>query len=470
MREPALAALAVALLAAAAPAQSARDLKVSDYQKQLLRHHVDCAQLYIDVATWARKNGLVPQSTTLFLRAKAVSQGKHPSADQLVSLMQTYGEAFWRKKQKKPARALVADCDRRVRDADRRTRKSHVRVAQLALGIDDEKSAREHCHSAMAMGAEIAVDADGKCKLDGLELPARLADFLRDSSVADEAGKRTFEPVKGAADAPKLEGFRVHGDDRLLVRTDLSGERALQLHALGTALMPHLEERLDGSPTRQLVLLVFEKRVDYDAYLRARKLETPSAGLADYGGFRTLVCAEGLAEDDLHALVLHELTHLYFWGVAPAILPDWYAEGFAESFGGQGTFRFDGKTLAIGAPMVASRIAAMKAAPPTVRELLAFDAHAAFAVSRDHALLSYTAAWAFLRMLQAKDGKWRDDFEDWERECRSAVLGAPVIGPSGLPTAPAHGSAAAASQKFEAAFGKRMDELERAFRAFVEAL
>lgn len=470
MREATPACLLSVLLTASGLAQSARDLKVSDYQKQLLRHHVDCAQLYVEVATWARKVGLVPQSTTLFLRAKAVSQGKHPAADQLVSLMQGYGDAFWRKKHKKPARALVADCDRRVRDADRRTRKSHVRIAQLALGVDNEVDAREHCRAAMAMGAEIAVDSEGKCKLDGLELPEALAAFLKESTVADSAGKRTFEPARGAADAPKLEGFFVHGDDALLVRTDLSSDRAVQLHGLGKALLPHLEERLDGAPTRQLVLLVFEKRPDYDAYLRARKIENATAGMADYGGFQTLVCAEGLEDEDLHALVLHELSHLYFWGVAPAVLPDWYAEGFAESFGGQGTFRFDGKALAIGAPMVERRIAALKAAPPTVRELLAFDAHDAWRTSPEKAMVSYTAAWAFQRMLLAKDSKWRDAFEDWERECRSALLGAPAMSAFGLPTAPTHGSAAAAAKKFDAAFGKQMDELERAFRAYVEAL
>ena len=49
--------------------------------------------------------------------------------------------------------------------------------------------------------------------------------------------------------------------------------------------------------------------------------------------------------------MLHELSHLFWFGCAPVAMPDWYAEGFAESFGGQGTFTWDGAKLAIGGLM-----------------------------------------------------------------------------------------------------------------------
>jgi hypothetical protein len=460
----------VLVLAVALPAQSARDVKIADYHKQVTRHHADAAQGYIDIATWARKVGLVPQSTTLFLRAKAVSQGKHPAADQLVSLMQTYGDAFWRKKHQKPVRALVSDCDRRVRTADERTRRSHVRIAQLALGIENETDAREHCRAAMALGAEVTVDADGNYKLDRLSLPEEFAAILKSETVADNKGRRRFEPAAAGGAALQLDGFHSHEDEKLLVRTDLGSERAQKLHELGSALLPHIENRIDGAPSRQLVLLVFAKRVGYDDYLRARKLENHAAGLADYGGFQTLVCAEGKGDDELHALVLHELSHLFFWGTAPAVLPDWYAEGFAESFGGQGTFAYDGKTLAVGGPMAEHRLLALKQSPIAIRDLLALDAHSLWHDEPEKALRSYTAAWAFQRMLLRDGSKWREDFLAWERQCRSAVLGAVVFSPMGLAGAPRPGSAAAATQKFEVLFGKHLDAIDKEFQAYVQGL
>ena len=60
-----------------------------------------------------------------------------------------------------------------------------------------------------------------------------------------------------------------------------------------------------------------------------------------------------------------------FFGTAPAFLPDWYAEGFAESFGGQGTFTWDGKTLQTGGLLAKHRLAALQQAPLPLRELLA---------------------------------------------------------------------------------------------------
>ena len=95
--------------------------------------------------------------------------------------------------------------------------------------------------------------------------------------------------------------------------------------------------------------VIVARHDDYQSYLEARRLDGPgnAKGLCDYGAFQTLVSAEGLASEDLHALVLHELSHLFFFATAPAVMPDWFAEGFAETFGGQGTFDWDGKKLQV---------------------------------------------------------------------------------------------------------------------------
>src|SRR5690606_38686652 len=105
----------------------------------------------------------------------------------------------------------------------------------------------------------------------------------------------------------------------------------------------------------------------YLAYLDACGMGSAKVaqGFADYGTFQTLVAAQyddgkALGDAELHSIVLHELTHLYFHGIAPAGMPDWYAEGLAETFGAQGTFAWDGKTLTVGGALPTERVAAVR--------------------------------------------------------------------------------------------------------------
>jgi hypothetical protein len=259
----------------------------------------------------------------------------------------------------------------------------------------------------------------------------------------------------------KLEGLYEHRSEALVVRSDLGAARCESLQALGSALLPHLEERLEGTSARQLVLLVFGKRADYDAYLKSLGIESAGAGLADYRTFQTIVCAEGLGEASLYALVLHELSHLFFFGTAPAAMPDWFAEGFAETFGGEGTFGWDGRTLTTGGLMERDRIAAARRVPPPLRDLLAADAEALWRTDRDAALRFYAQAWAFQRFLRSPDCRWRESFEAFEAHCRGAVLGAAAGKPADRRPAQA---------VFDALFAGELDTMEREFHAWLAKL
>lgn len=455
-------------------AQSPSEAKVAEYKKRVERHYVEAAQAYVEIAWWGRKVGLVPQSTTLFLRAKEAGQGRHQMADNLVSWMEQLGDGFWKVRPKRPPRHFVVDCARKVRSADKLVRKSHLQVAKLALGVGAEADARLHCEQAIRLGAEIEVGKDGKVELDGLDLPDALGKWLQDRTVALASGGRVYESA--AAAGFRVEGLSEHRDERLAVRTDLGAERAKALHALGAALLPHLEDRLDDAPARQLVLLVFGKRDSYAAYLKSLGIDSAAAGLAEYGSFQTIVCAEGKGDAELQALVLHELSHLFFFGTAPAAMPDWYAEGFAESFGGQGTFTFDGRTLTIGGVMARHRIEALQQAPWTVGALLDGDAEELWQQDPGKALRFYTAAWAFQRFLRSPGCPWREEFARWEARCRGTVLGHAVPGggaggkASALAATPRYGDRKPAQALFRAAIGKDLDAIEKAFAAFVAAL
>jgi len=469
-------------LAAAAAAQSGRDSKLAEYKKRVDRHHVEAAQAYVEIAWWGRKVGIVPQSTVLFLRAKEAGQGRHQMADNLVGWMDQLGDAFWRVRPKRPPRHWVVECTRKVRLADRQVRKSHLQVAELALGVGAEQDARTHCEAAIRLGAAIEAGKDGRWKLDGLLLPEPLAKWLQERTVATAGGARVYESA-AAAGGPRLEGLHAVADERLAVRTDLGAETAKTLHALGSALLPHLEDRLDGAPARQLVLLVFGKRADFAGYLKSLGIEGAAAGLAEYGSFQTIVCAEGKSEGELHALVLHELSHLFFWGTAPAAMPDWYAEGFAESFGGQGTFSYDGKQLTIGGLMDRHRIEALQQEGFALGELLEADAEQLWQQDPAKALRFYAAAWALQRFLRSPGCRWKDEFERWEARCRGTVLGngaggggkgraaaAAAGGGPALGSTPRYGDRKPAQVLFREMMGKEFEALDRSFQEYVRGL
>jgi hypothetical protein len=217
--------------------------------------------------------------------------------------------------------------------------------------------------------------------------------------------------------------------------------------------------------------------------LKSLGIDSAASGLAEYGSFQTIVSAEGRADPELQALVLHELSHLFFWGTAPAAMPDWYAEGFAETFGGQGTFKFDGKELALGGVMERHRLDPLLKEPLPLAELLAGDAEELWAKDPPKALRFYTAAWAFQRFLRSVGCPWREEFLRWEARCRGTVLGNAQIQPGGAAGGPAgaggkpgaaatprYGDRKPAQTLFHEMFGKQLTEIDKAFQEFVKGL
>ncbi len=460
--------LFAALLVTVVNAQSGTDLIVADYYKVRDRELAEAGQRHLKLGSWARDAGLVPQATSQFLRAVEVGQGHNPGAQTVLGIMRGLGDAFWSRRREHPPKALLADFARRSDGVEARTRKAHADLARRALRAHLDDACREHWLTVLRLGGELDVDAKGQWRLDGQRVPDDLADWLQ-QQTAEVAGKPVYE-IAGTA-APKLEHMIEQKSDQLVVRTDLSIEPAQQLHALGSALWPLLQARLDGAPTRQLRLFVFQKRADYEHYLDARQLGQHKAGrgLADYAAFQTLVCAEGLADADLQAIVLHELSHLFFYGTAPAVMPDWYAEGFAEQFGGQGTFRWDGTTLEVGGLMRRDRIVDLQEHPIPLAELIAGDAAQLLASSPDQGHRFYAECWALHRFLLDPHCKWNARFVHFEQKCRDQVLGAPQVALGKAPGMP-NGSAMPASAVFQQLFGEDLAQVDAAFQAWLATL
>jgi hypothetical protein len=447
--------LATVLLLAAAPAQSAAEMIGKEYERRRDDELAEAGQRHLRLGSWARDQGLVPQATAQFLAAVDVSKGKCPGATTVLSVMRAYGDAFWTKKRQRPPRALIAEFERRAAAVDKDDRKAHRELAQRALKARRQDASKEHWLEVLRLGGELEVDPKGVWRLDGERVPDELAEWLQQQTTRVNGDRPVFEAAGGGA--PRLPDAKEHACDKLAVRTDLPGDASKELHALGVALWPHLQERLDGAPTRRLRLFVFHKRSDYAAYLKARGREADAVapGLTDYGTSQTLVCAEGLAPEDVHALVLHELSHLFFFHVAPAAMPAWYAEGFAETFGGQDTFAWDGKKLTVGGLLRRDRIDDLKQNPIPVADLVAGGGHdVLYGQDRQRAHRFYAASWALQRFLLDPACQWNARFLHFEQKCRGQVLA----------------STQACDAVFQSLFGQDLAKMQEAFTTFLRAL
>lgn len=112
--------------------------------------------------------------------------------------------------------------------------------------------------------------------------------------------------------------------------------------------------------------------------------------------------------------------------------------------------------------MARHRIAAAQQAPMKLRDLLAADALQLLTANRDAGLIFYTQSWALLRFLGLPDQPWCERLEQWEANCRGAVLGAqPGI---------RIGDATPARVLFDRLFGADLDAIEAAFAAWFAAL
>lgn len=441
-------------------AQTASDLLVRNYHKRLQVELIETGQRHVDLGWGIRNSGLIAQCTYQLVLAVELSEHNHQGASMVLNIVRTYKDAFWKKKRKKPRKGALRAYEKKAAALVKKDMLGQIKLARAAYKAKMRKSMISHLVKAMQYGAEIK-HAPSSTKIQGFKIDEDLAEWLSEQTVVLKNGKRRFEPAGKAA--PRLEGLEEVADEHLIVRTDLDASVAADLHALGSALWDPLQDRLNGAPTRPLRLVVFAKKADYDAYLQAcGHIGVSSKALCDYGTFQTLVCAEGLESKDINALVLHELSHLFFFGSSPIAMPDWYAEGFAESFGGQGTFAWTGKKLTVGGLMRSDRLAAIQNDPLTLQQVLAGNAMTLLRQDHKKAMRFYAMSWAFHRYMTTANHRWKKRFLDWEAKCRGSLVG--VLSTRKM------GTAQSAKQAFMTEFGTDLKAIERAFKTWLARL
>ncbi len=441
-------------------AQSANDINVRAYEKKLKEELLETGQRHVDLGWGLRNSGLIPQCTYQLVLAVELSENQHKGASMVLNIVRTYKDAFWKKKRKKPMLGAQKSYEKKAAALVKKDMKGQIKLARAAAKAKLTDKMTAHLVTAMGYGAKITFLKNG-AKIEGFKIEGELAEWLNEQTVVLKNGERRFEPA--GKKAPRIEGLEEVADEHLIVRTDLDAEAAKNLHALGSAVWAPLQDRLDGAPTRALRLIVFAKKADYDAYLTATgHAGVASKGLCDYGTFQTLVCAEGLDSGSLNALVLHELSHLYFFGSSPVAMPDWYAEGFAESFGGQGTFTWNGKELTVGGLMRSDRLDAIQKDPMTLQQVLAGNAMNLLREDHGKAMRFYAMSWALQHFLTTGKHAWQQRFHDWEAKCRGALLGSSSTRRFGSP--------GAATAAFLAEFGEDMPKMEQAFQRWLSEL
>ena len=315
-------------------------------------------------------------------------------------------------------------------------------------------------------GGALEFDSKGRAVTAAGPLPEEISARLKEEAI--EINERLYVRDGFLALVPEVGSLSEAQGDEVRVRTTRGPEATAHLLAACRALWPHLEEDTGGRPTRLLDVFVFETRALYRSYLDAAGLSefAVATGFADGARDVAVICGEGLSDHDLTGVAMHELAHLFQYEVTPVVMPSWYAEGFAESFGGPGTYAWDGETLEPCGMLDSGRLAPLKTDDGflPLAEMVRGDALALLTTDQARGHRFSAQARALNRFLKTDaDKEWRERFERWETMCRGAALGAEAGKPYSRDTAPA-------AALFERMFLADLAQLESEFRAWLADL
>ena len=439
----------------------------AEYRERARRLCVEAAERHIELGVWCRDAGLVVQAGNEFITAAEEAGDHYPRAARIVRIMDRLDDRFWRKVTKRPSKSLLDTYGKRANKARKSTVVGRARLAEWA-------GKRELVELAEAEYLRLLQGADGKLVIDRkgrIELPfdqtvsEEISERLLASAITINGERYLRDGVLRAL--PQIESlFQVEGE-RMRVRSLFSVEQATELHALCHAVLPLLEEDVGARVDRLLTVLVVDTRARFEAALDALKLAGHKAatGVAIPSERLALICGEGLALDTLRGTLLHEFAHLVELEVSRAAMPSWYMEGFAEQYGGTGTFRWNGKELEVGGILARNELAPILGSDylPLDR-LLAGNALALLTENKVAARYFYAESWALIHYLRHHAAEeLRERFATWEAMCRGKSLGAKAGDRNAR-------NPAAATNLYLEMFGQETEVIEAGFREWLATL
>ncbi|HKB15786.1 MAG TPA: hypothetical protein VKF62_06960, partial [Planctomycetota bacterium] len=416
----------IVLSGLAADARGQQDVARKEFDKRREETVLRAGQRHLEYGVELRKRGLTTQAAEQILLAVEASEGRNPGATTVLSLMRALDDKFWSKKAPKPTKAGIDAYTKEAAKLARQGRKERVDLALLAhtRGLGGE-AGREVRGLLSSRDDPLEFDASGSLLLEGEKIPPEVSKPIREEAI--EINGRLYGRDLFLSRLPALGRIFEKTSPELRVRSTRSAEEAETFHVLASALLPRLEADIGARPGRRLQLVLLGERKTYEAYLDAAHLEGHKTvdGLADREAFVALVCAHGLGEPTLQRVALHELTHLFERGCSSAVMPGWYMEGFAETYGGDGVFRWDGSRLETGGDFDRGRIEELQTNRFSLEEFLTADPLDLWGRDREGTLRFYAQSWAFLRYLRAGAGaEISDRLARWEAMCRGSAIGA----------------------------------------------
>lgn len=402
---------------------------------------MDAAQRHLELGVWCRDRGMTSQATAEFYLAVEVSERKHPGALRVLSFMKSLKEDCWKKSRKRPSQTTLDKYSRKAAKARQKDRKDRISLAALAWKKKMREEAEAEYEAILRERDDpLETDSKGRIKLEGSTIPAELSESFLAEAVAINEVLYLRDPFLDLL--PNVDAIQQVESEALRVRSISPEEPVAEFHALGEALLPHLQEAQPGRPLVRLNLFVFSTRSDYEEYLTVtdNKDLRRVSGFAQSSNLTAVICTEDLGEDAVRALVLHELSHLHIHSMTRAKMPSWYSEGFAELFGGQGTFTWDGSKLKVGGLLADFCLTPLRKRDSrfTLDELFSSDALDLFATDRDRAFQFYAQSWAFLFYLRnVAEKEVQDKLLRWEDQCFGTAAGAKVADPDGGDPKPA---------------------------------
>lgn len=456
----------LALLVAICSAQSSEALRAL-FDKKKIELELVQSQRHLEYGLELRKQGMTTQSAAEIIRSAELGKGFNAGATQVLYVMRQYDALFWKKYGSRASKSKAEQYGKKARTLMLADQKHALDLGNWASTHDCESDGQKiYVELLLDRDEPLAFDSKSQIVLPAGTIPAKAAARLREGAITING--KLYVRDELLAKLPDLKGiFEVSSDD-LRVRTTTTLEDAKDLHAMCTQLLPALVEDMGATPDRRLALFVFGKHADYDRTLDALELGDHKivSGVTTPSPLVALVCADGLAPEILRGVCLHETTHLFTYAVTRTVFPAWYREGLADTFGGTGTFTWDGAKLTLQGLLDRSRIDALKADGGTMplSELLVADQLAQWKRGKDAGLAYYAQSWALLRYLRTGAGaEIATRLDQWETRCIGQALGY-VLGVKRQST---HGPA---SDLFMDLFGKDLRKLEEGFRVWLSAL
>ena len=483
---------------------SPREDAAATFAKKRLELRLAQSQRHLEYGLELRKQGLPTQSAAQIVLANEIGEGANPGATQVFAIMRQYDEAFWKRHGSRPSPKKVELYEKKARELADKDARELLELVDWAATRQCEAQATAICRELLLeRGEPLECDAKGRILFGSGAIHAAISTKILAESVVIN-GKR-YVRDELLAKLPDLAALHEVADAELLVRTTTSLEEAREIHALGKALLPRLAEELGALPGRRLPLYVFGKRAEYESLLDALSLSAHkiAMGVAPNRPFAALVSAEDVAvkregagagegpeggtgesgggdsgeveipEDAersptrtrLHGVCLHELVHLYSAAISRTAFPAWYEEGLADTYGGAGTFDWDGARLETGGLIDRARIEGLlvPGGRMTISDLFLTEALERWRKGKDAGLAFYAQSWAFLRYLRTGAGESvAARFRTWEDRCRGQVLGWELGRPSG--------SRVPANNLFLEMFGEELPKLEVGFAEWLKTL